>query len=371
MFSVSPSNTSLTGTGFAFAYTPSVWASIKVNFWASVHSDLQVGNFHVGTSSLISAQLQTGNNNCKGCAEVTTNIVSPFSAGQKPVIRIFLNGFTLNKKSGALQVSAAPTNLQQTTLTIKITMGKLTVLDSVYLSWIAFSPSTSSFVSYGGQVSQNNYAGSNSQDISSTIHQSDYTLYGLNLISITSGKGISFTSNINDDFVLTIGSSIPMDSFSLIYIAVGPLPSQLCGNCGAENIVNGDMCVASCPSNTYTHTYRDGGVACRQCSAELGLVLAGGKCIKGAKTTTTTTKTTVVTNGKKPYYPKPPVRPQPPVVKPQPPVVTPQPPVVTPQPPVVNPQPPVVNPQPPVVNPPTTPEDCPKNSYFNGNQCAC
>lgn len=83
------------------------------------------------------------------------------------------------------------------------------------------------------------------------------------------------------------------------------------------------MCVAQCPSNTYTHTYRDGGVACKVCSSELGLVLAGGKCIKGAKTTTTTTKTTVVTNGKKPYYPRPPVRP--PTVTPKPPTVTPKP----------------------------------------------
>jgi len=107
---------------------------------------------------------------------------------------VFLNGFTLNAKSGALQISAAPVDVQSTNLTIKVTMGKMTLIDSVCLSWIAFSPATASFVSYGGQVSQSKFSGSVSSDISSTIYESDYTLYGLNLISILTGQGISFSS---------------------------------------------------------------------------------------------------------------------------------------------------------------------------------
>lgn len=100
----------------------------------------------------------------------------------------------MDQKSAALQVSLSPTNLQATNLTIKVTMGRLTVINKICLSWIAFSPRESSFVSYGGQVSLNKFSGSNSQDISGSIYRSEYSIYGMNLLSITSGKAISFTS---------------------------------------------------------------------------------------------------------------------------------------------------------------------------------
>lgn len=93
---------------------------------------------------------------------VYTGIQHAFGAGERPVIRVFLNGFNLSPKSGALQLSISPTDLQATNLTIKVTMGSLTVIDRIALSWVAFSPSTASYVSYGGQVSQNKYSGSKS-----------------------------------------------------------------------------------------------------------------------------------------------------------------------------------------------------------------
>ena len=175
---------------------------------------------------------------CENCAAVNTNINSAFSSSQHPVIRVFLNGFALDRRSGALQVSAAPTNLQGTNLTIKITMGKKTIITAACISWIAFSPSTSSFVSYGGQISLSQFSGSKSKDISSTIYQSDYTIYGLNLISIVSGKGITFASEISQDFILSVSSSIPIDSFSHVYVSIGAYPSKMCANCGASNIIN-------------------------------------------------------------------------------------------------------------------------------------
>jgi hypothetical protein len=173
-------------------------------------------------------------------------------------------------------------------------MGPKTIINKICVSWIAFSPSTANFVSYGGQVSLNQFSGAQSKDISSTVYKSDYTIYGLNLLSITSGKGIAFASEISEDFILSVSSSVPIDSFSHVYVALGAYPSQICASCGAENIINGDVCVSRCPANTYAYTYKDGGVACRTCPSELGLILVGGKCIKGSTTTTTTTTTTVV-----------------------------------------------------------------------------
>ena len=205
---------------------------MKVNFWISSNPEIQVGFVDVGNLSSYSANLQPSNK-CENCAVVSTNLVQAFSSNQHPVIRVFLNGFNLDRRSGALQVSAAPTNLQGTQLTIKVTMGKKTLIDKICLSWIAFSPSTSSFVSYGGQISKSKFSGSATKDISSTIYESAYSIYGLNLVSIISGKGVSFTSDISKNFIFSASSSVPIDSFSIVYVAVGPYPSKVCANCGA------------------------------------------------------------------------------------------------------------------------------------------
>ena len=228
-----------------------------------------------------SANLQFGTQNCVDCALAYANLQRAFAQNENPVIRVFLNGFTLEAKSGALQISVSPINLQNTTLTFKITLGKTTMINSVALSWVAFSPASANFASYGGQISQNQYSGSVSSDISSSIYKSEYTIYGLTLLSITSGKGINFASSVDTDFIITISSSIAIDSFSLVYVAIGQLPGQQCQNCGEEKTVYGNACVSSCPDNTYAFTYKDGGVACRVCSGKLGLVLANGKCVAG------------------------------------------------------------------------------------------
>ena len=131
---------------------------------------------------------------CTNCAIVHAQLNNRFQNNAQVITRVFINGFDLDQKSAALQVSLSPTNLLGTNLTIKATMGPMTVINRISLSWLAFSPATASFASYGGQISLNRYSGSQSQDISRTIHQSKYTIYGMNLISITSGKGITFHS---------------------------------------------------------------------------------------------------------------------------------------------------------------------------------
>ena len=127
---------------------------------------------------------------CENCAAVNANLVRPFDAKQHPVIRVFLNGFNLDRRSGALQVSAAPTNLQGTQLTIKVTMGKKTLIDKICLSWIAFSPSTVSFVSYGGQVSKDNF-----QDLLAKTSAALFiNLLTLSMVSISSPSSVEKVS---------------------------------------------------------------------------------------------------------------------------------------------------------------------------------
>lgn len=226
------------------------------------------------------------------CAAAYANIIAPFNQNDNPVIRVFINGFDVD--SNSVQLSVSPTNLQGTKLTIKVTVGANTNLKRIWLSWLAFSPSTASFGSYGGQISQNKYSDSVSSDISSSLYQNTYSLYGLNLISLVGSEGLTFTSLIDNNYILTISSSAIIDSFSLVYISVGVLPSRVCSNCGKSAAINGANCVQSCPPGTLPFTYKDGAVGCKTCSAKLGLILSGNQCIPGTTTTTTITTTRIV-----------------------------------------------------------------------------
>jgi hypothetical protein len=226
---------------------------------------------------------------------------------------------------------------------------------------LAFSKVTTGFGAFGGQIARSGFSGEESVDISRTLYQTPYTFYGFNLLSIEGSLPMSFSSKIDENFVLSISSSCVVNDFSIIYISIGVLPAQVCANCAAGSIANDNECVSSCPSGTYPFTYGDKGIACRTCSSQLGFILSNGKCVKGTVTTTTSTRTTIVTGQATSIPPTlPPTTVSPPTVptyyptKVTPPVVTP--PVVTP--PVVTPPvvtPPVVTPPvvtPPVVTPP-------------------
>ena len=177
----------------------------------------------------------------EGCAYAYASISRAFGPSDNPVVRVFINGYDISTPT--LQLSVAPTNLPATKLTIKVTAGAQTNLKKIWLSWLAFSPVSATFGSYGGQISQNKYSDSVSSDISSSLYQNTYSLYGLNLISLVGSEGLTFTSLIDNNYILTISSSAIIDSFSLVYISVGVLPSRVCSNCGKSAAINGANCV--------------------------------------------------------------------------------------------------------------------------------
>ena len=277
-FAVYPSSVAPTSLSFAFDFTAALWTRVRVNFWAGTHGQIQLGHFRVEN-----IQVQGSCN----CALAYANILAPFGQGESPVIRVFINGFDV--ASDTLQISVSPTNLQGSRLTIRITTGGATVLRGIWLSWLAFSPSTASFGSYGGQVSQSKYSGSVSSDITNSLYQTPYLLFGLNLLSLAASRALSFASSIDRDFVLTISASSVVEEFSLVYVAVGVLPGRVCAACGSRQVANGGSCVASCDAATFAFTFRDGGVACRTCSSKLGLILSNGRCVQGSVTTSTIT----------------------------------------------------------------------------------
>ena len=226
-----------------------------------------------------------------GRAFAHTDLSQAFDKHQRPVIRTFINGYDL--VSNTLQLATAPANLQGTKLTIGISLGAQTSIRRLWVSYIAFSPSTASFVSYGGQISQRKFAGSVSSDISKSIYHSPYVLIGLNLVSLGNSQPISFETVLGHAFHCEVAASRLVDEFSLVYIAVGVAPHDMCSSCGRYAIAAENQCVTTCPQGSIPHTYPDGGVGCRSCPD--GHVLADGKCVPGKVETQTVTTTRVRT----------------------------------------------------------------------------
>jgi hypothetical protein len=52
-FAVYPSTLSNSQVTFQFDYSSPVWSRVRVNFWASTHSQIQLGYFKVGTNLFI------------------------------------------------------------------------------------------------------------------------------------------------------------------------------------------------------------------------------------------------------------------------------------------------------------------------------
>ena len=257
-----------------------VWTRVRVNFWASTNPQLQLGYFMVDPIVTLST--------CN-CTQVYTSIPAPFAPSDSPVIRVFINGFDVS--SLALQISVSPSNLQQSKLTVSVTVGASTVLRRIWLSWLAFSPSSASFGSFGGQYSQSRFSGSVNRDISNTLYQSPYVFLGINLIAISNTLALAFTSAVDSGFVLSVSASGVVDDFSLVYIAVGVPPSRHCSSCGSGLVASGNNCLASCGPGSFAFTYKDGGVACKTCSSKLGQILVDGKCVPGSNTTSSATTT--------------------------------------------------------------------------------
>ena len=138
-------------------------------------------------------------------------------------------------------------------------------------SYIAFSPSTANFVSYGGQIKKQSFSGSVTTDISNSLYRSPYTLLGLNLISLGDSAAISFETELDDAFRCEVSASRKINDFSMVYIVVGVPVKQICSCSGY--IPYEKTCVTQCPAEYGQKAFNDGGMACE----------------KGVNTVTTTT----------------------------------------------------------------------------------
>lgn len=234
---------------FGFAYTSPIWSKIRFNFWASANSQIQLGTFSAVNLAV------SGNS-----ATVSTSLQQPFSQNDNPVIRAFINGYM--SWGNGVQIAVAPSNLQGSTLSFTLMFGPGTNVTSAWISFIAFSPSTASFSAYGGSLNRASFSGSLTNDVSNSLYQTPYILFGLTQISLSGQTPLDYACSINPNFQLNLASSRNFDSFGIAYIVAGNSPSKLCSSCGNGFVAYGNTCVSSCPLGTSQFTYKDGGIAC-------------------------------------------------------------------------------------------------------------
>ena len=110
-------------------------------------------------------------------------------------------------------------------------------------------------------MGKSKFSGSISEDISNSLYETPYKLYGLTKISLYGVKNMDFYCSISDYFKMSVKSSNNFDSFGIMYIIAGKAPKQLCSQCSGQYVYD-NTCVASCPAGTMKKTYKDGGVAC-------------------------------------------------------------------------------------------------------------
>ena len=146
-FSVFPQNRSRSEVMFMFTYSSS-WNKIRINFWASSNEYIQTGIVSIQKSSLTLV---------KRSASIEVTLSHGFKTHQKPVIRTFISGYTV--QSGVVQIMTNPTNLKGNLLTIRVAVGSTTQLTAITLSYVAFAPSSCPFASFGGSFGQRSFVG--------------------------------------------------------------------------------------------------------------------------------------------------------------------------------------------------------------------
>lgn len=317
-----------------------------------------------------------------------TNVETPPNLNyDRAIIRAFINGFGLNSGSTGIQIQVDGRSIQANGLTIVTLTGPRTDLKKLWFSYIAFSPSTAAFTSYGGTVADTSFLGTNAKDVKSLVQHNNYGLVGLNKISST--FSLRYSTDVDADFIFSYTVAGNNVDFVANYIFVGPRTNTVCSRC-TETYSHRDQCVASCPAGTFQKPYNMGGIACISCSPKLNLVLNAqrtecvcasgyasnnGVCtlVAGGGSSTTVTAPVLpatlpfVNPNSNSYTPNQPTQTVTPQVIPTPPVVP-----INPNP--TNPKP--TNPSNLIYVDPTTAQNAQScasfaNTYWTGYRCAC
>lgn len=202
---------------------------------------------------------------------VSVPISSSIANSDKAIVRAFLNGFTPNAGTQGLQIQVEAKSVQPNAITVAVATGPATSLRSVQFSYLIFSPTQVPFSSYGGFVSRTGFSGAGFQSIAGELQSANLVLTGV--VRLSTFSPITFSTTLDDDFVLGYKQEGAALDFVLSYVAVGVNSNSVCAACETEKLGYGRECVSTCPAGSYTFNHKDGSQSCRRCSAKLNLAL--------------------------------------------------------------------------------------------------
>lgn len=244
----------------AFRHQPLSWTSVRVGYWASARPDILVGATTASFGSLKN-----------GSAPVVVNFANAIPNANSAIARAFLTGYKM-VAGNEIFIRAFDKAVSANRVELGVQVAGSMEISSAQVNYVVFSPSTAVFASYGGGVSENNFSQSKIYNLQRFIHSSPYAFYGLANIRHSSAGVSAVNSDITSDFYLRIDSLRPFNELFLSYIIVGVNPATACAAC-PERIISPSSCVASCPSDTYAVSYKDGGRGCRTCPGQYNLVI--------------------------------------------------------------------------------------------------
>ena len=176
-FHIKVTNIDQTAVTFVFSHEGNKWNTVKLNFWVSSRKDIILGAISSGTSI---ANISDFNNIRNQTVHTFVNFRNPVKNADKMVSRAFLNGIKVNpSNTNTLDVGVEARQTEEKRLPVKVRVGQNLELNTLWFSFIIFSPNEVEFASYGGGYSRQNFKGIQHYSVHRSIPGLKFPIYGL------------------------------------------------------------------------------------------------------------------------------------------------------------------------------------------------
>jgi hypothetical protein len=200
---------------------------------------------------------------------------------------VFIVGFYASFDASNFSLKASSAGVSPSLATVLVSTGQSTRLNNVTVSSVIFDPGNGQFLSFAGTTTYQGFV----QQYFNLYH--DFVpiynyLYGLSGLSSsgTNSKSFGYHLDLLETVLnLTVAAKgVRYDQAAFSYLVIGVANRDVCANCNSS-LVSNSSCVQVCPAGTYAHTFMDGGRACLECAALVGLKLNdlanGCNCLPG------------------------------------------------------------------------------------------
>lgn len=168
----------------------------------------------------------------------------------------------VNSTNTGLDISIKLVSFSQSTLDLNFTGNSFSQIKTVYFSYAMIGTGVNAYISDQGFISILGLKGVDSRDLQKSFIQSQYKLYGVNNLNF-SVNNIALISSIRSDLTSTIYSTTLIDSLMIDYFILSNHPKNMCV-CDDKTLKYSfnNLCLSSCPQNTFPYSYPDGGYVC-------------------------------------------------------------------------------------------------------------